>query len=483
MHNLKITLSLPPSSSSSLLPHLLLLPSGILGLPLHPLSSTMTGDASLLSVALKVELATQPISRRYRIPAGYSDLSGATTGERDGFVRRGVLFLDVVLLELLQIKLLVASCFAVQPWLGVLFRELRDAFTSSAGFMDALGSMATLKTYDEVFEFTSKPLHQLLESLGGVISNLPPMLIIYPGISPLTEAECDETHRILLRLRTFSDAEEPRPARMSDLRPFVPGNGIALSKLGPAERERRMVMAARMAEGDLASFFLDIWEKEVLTDGFYPCSILKLPEEAWRTLLDREVSSRDYNVRLGRAVLRLFTTELCREKLIRAGAEPGPDVYVVETLTNTILSTESLTLLLFRLGVYQNRPDCPYDGMSSEYPADAFSMFCAMVHLTAPAGRRGEAMRKAVNGWFAMSLQMLATAYVVFKLHPYNSSIEQPRVRRVLAPTQDRISASPPSSPPRKEKPAHNRTTVPRIRAVGTLTQRAVDSTATTNIL
>jgi hypothetical protein len=207
---------------------------------------------------------------------------------------------------------------------------------------------------------------------------------------------------------------------------------VALSKMSGWAKERTMEVAAGKAGGNLLRFLRDIREKELLTDGYYLFMFPKVADEGWGQVIGGEKDEQVVQLRHGGAVLNVFvgkifdlllaigsrdSVEIKEEDrkvssiLLSVHSQSRADRLVLKMIMEACIGRRTLLDILFRLGVYQDVPGCPFEGMESELPSQAFRLFMSALYSSTTAGGKDRAVSAMLDGLLGAQVDLIVTAY------------------------------------------------------------------------
>ncbi|KAF7335530.1 hypothetical protein MVEN_02206800 [Mycena venus] len=332
---------------------------------------------------------------------------------------RGQAYMELLLLDMLHGELPADLYASPEEIIPLVVDKIKIALCRppSAKFSRSVGAMCLRRKYDDMAAFLQAPLEDVFDLIRAGATSIPRPHSdhvpesLEPGRDPLS--------KLLRRFKACADVSLDRPRLMSDLRPALKPKDIALSKLPYTHLNVSMELAAREAHGDLATFLATIRDRELLTDGLYPSVWPTLPDSGWYIALDATPASRAFHLRQGSAALRAFIGEAVQhnvESKIAAGkGEPGMEVSNadLEILIETLIGNQGLLKLLYRLGVYQDLPNCPFEGMSSELPAQAFKLFLSALLCTANAGMKEKTVGSMLSQLFRPTDDIVVKSYFI----------------------------------------------------------------------
>ncbi|KAJ7909673.1 hypothetical protein B0H13DRAFT_2661359 [Mycena leptocephala] len=297
-------------------------------------------------------------------------------------------------------------------------------------FSSILGSMATTGGdfgYDHVLCFLSKRLDDLLQCLRQRV-------VLFVDRVDVFIPPNDRLDKLLRRLRHFTDDQTHRPIRMADLSPVLVPNWKAPSKRSASDINSFIALAH--ANPDLRAFLQAVADSEVLSDGGFPCILPAQDAQAWWPV-QASTMERQSAGAFGDHVMQTLISDI----LLDCQAYNGDtDVGLYEAVLRTATSDRTLLTLLFRMGVYQEIPDCPFDGMDALYPAVAFRVYFAIMHRSSP--RYHKIVKTAAKNVFRILVDVLYDACQFFEKH--RARLERSaRHRPVLAEVQDGESSTP----------------------------------------
>ncbi|KAJ7077224.1 hypothetical protein C8R44DRAFT_911605 [Mycena epipterygia] len=174
-----------------------------------------------------------------------------------------------------------------------------------------------------------------------------------------------------------------------DFRPNLAPIGIALSKRARTELE---------------------------DDGTFPCVWPTLLVAAWSLTFDLTTeAARRLTVRHGEIILRVFLGDIIVDSMnvvVGNGDVQIDDLKdLVLIFAKTLMSGDSLLRVLFRLGVYQNLLDCPFDGMNATYPAEVFKIFVSTLWHSANAKVKDSTVRTTLRRIFGTQIAVMVDAH------------------------------------------------------------------------
>ncbi|KAJ6492452.1 hypothetical protein C8R47DRAFT_1319308 [Mycena vitilis] len=277
--------------------------------------------------------------------------------------RRGELHLALALREILREGLPSA---VRQPYLEEIAKASEAAIVghdTEVPVLGVIGGLASSGGYLKARGF-------LKERVGDLVCALQRSAVAFVYRVDLFATPFDRLNLLLLRLRAVTDEQTSRPVLMTDLRPFVLpalGNLKAPSKASSATCA---FGAIADAHPDMQAFLLAVSNAEVLSDGAFPCTLPQLNPGAWETVLST-TTGRNAMAGFGHRVLKTFVSDVILNRLDREGSK---DVQVYNALFEVAMSDRTLLNLLFRMGVYQEIPGCPFDGLDAPYPAVAIQV-------------------------------------------------------------------------------------------------------------
>ncbi|KAJ7606756.1 hypothetical protein DFH06DRAFT_1149840 [Mycena polygramma] len=416
-------------------------------------------DVDELEVARHVterSLTTQPIIARFA-----PDNAHAIRLARGGIQAtsssdlRGRLYLELSLRELFRRRLPPVVLRPLVEEIVKVVEKVLDTSGSAHHLQRLIGTMAEAggnEGYDCAMRF-------LEERLEDVLENLWERCMEFVDRVDLLVQPVDRLHKLLLRLRKFTDDQTSRPVRVADLHPAVADNK-APSKRSLCDQSPFLTVAD--AHPDLPQFLQAVADMEILSDGVFPCILPSMQEHAWAPLLETTIG-RPSMVALGQRVLHAFVVDLILERLKRGGGSADAEI-----LLPILTSNRTLLNSLFRMGVYQEVSSCPFDGSEASYPATAMRLYWAMLQENSLGHH--DIVKTAVRNTFEVLVDVLFDAHRFHMEHTANAEALSPKKRKILAPTQgiDMAKDNIPQAPGRENAPPVHprragRTTIPTI--------------------
>ncbi|KAJ7616849.1 hypothetical protein DFH06DRAFT_1145427 [Mycena polygramma] len=416
-------------------------------------------DVDELEVARHVterSLTTQPIIARFA-----PDNAHAIRLARGGIQAtsssdlRGRLYLELSLRELFRRRLPPVVLRPLVEEIVKVVEKVLDTSGSAHHLQRLIGTMAEAggnEGYDCAMRF-------LEERLEDVLENLWERCMEFVDRVDLLVQPVDRLHKLLLRLRKFTDDQTSRPVRVADLHPAVADNKA------PSKRslcDQSPFLAVADAHPDLPQFLQAVADMEILSDGAFPCILPSMQEHAWAPLLETTIG-RPSMVALGQRVLHAFVVDLILERLKRGGGSADAEI-----LLPILTSNRTLLNSLFRMGVYQEVSSCPFDGSEASYPATAMRLYWAMLQENSLGHH--DIVKTAVRNTFEVLVDVLFDAHRFHMEHTANAEALSPKKRKILAPTQgiDMAKDNIPQAPGRENAPPVHprragRTTIPTI--------------------
>ncbi|KAJ7505725.1 hypothetical protein B0H11DRAFT_1975868 [Mycena galericulata] len=394
--------------------------------------------------------------------AYHRQLARASSEERDLMSVSGKLHFGLAVAVLFRQHL---PSVISQPVLEVVIADALDILTSKetdAKLYQLIGVISqSIHGHDSVHRFLSK-------SLGiGLMARLANATLHFPesvGVDILPE---DRLHKLLLRLKQFTDEQIDRPAKLSELSPPIVPIGVAPSKT-PHYAPTPYAQMLMDAKGDLPGFLQRVADAELLSDGWFPCCLPAMESSPWASLIE-SLRRRRVALSIGGAVLNAFVSDLLMEKNAVVKLSVHNAILAVSTSARTLL------LVLFRMGVYQLIPECPFDGLDADYPATALRLFFAALH-GASQGNHSR-VKGAIINLLSNVVDVLINAYQYFSdnapSRKFDAAIPagqgSPKRRKVLAERSDAESNLPAKhserslDTPLARQRRTGRTTVPNI--------------------
>ncbi|KAF7335520.1 hypothetical protein MVEN_02205800 [Mycena venus] len=434
--------------------------------------SQVTTSSAGISVA-QAKIRALALGSRFRFLQCTLDAAmAASAAEAEQLKRRADVYLTVILRDLLQSELPANVYDSVEHIIEVFIPDIHAAFSlpATAGFDLGFGLLCYVKCYDGLALAIKGCLEDVFNAVRAAAMAVPrglyhPSLIL-----------ADDPLAVLLRrLQVFCDDLVEQPRLLSLLRPALTAKNTALSKVGRSRFQSAMAAAAQDAKGDLAAFLGTVCNQEIQTNGYYPCVWRSLSTDGWGAISDATIAARGFYLRHREAVLRTFVGKIIEQALERRLAESESQLVSnsdVEVLVTTLISNEGLLHLLHCLGVYQDVPGCPFEGMASDLPAKALKIFIAVSLSTTGPGKKDDMMSGLVRRLFCPTEDILARAFYAF--HRLESAASIPdegtspaKRRRILAPVQETTAAPAPANtsqePAKDPAPALAPSTPPRV--------------------
>ncbi|KAJ7125546.1 hypothetical protein C8R43DRAFT_958500 [Mycena crocata] len=355
----------------------------------------------------------------------------------------------------------------LQDVLEALVDTVKRAFLAP-DFMPLLGMKAATKTHAIVRRFLEVPIRPLLERLRRFTAEIQAPVPHHPAIGT------DKVAVLLRRIRRFSQekasfadsAQRCRPDRMADLCP------IFIATRPPSQQtrlERRAFFEEQAAIhlGDLDAYLGKIRDAELLADSEVHTDDALLPQPIWTTVPDTQWNRvldasppglRSCDVRHGTAALEVLAgTEMMRE--LGRGEESGAVTAAqFKALVAASTSDQALLNILFRHGIYQDVSGCPFDGMDSPVPAQAFKIYFGALVRSINSTLLCENDRRLVTfmrGLFSRQIEMLVEAHHVYVRVESQPPVSAPapapvpnRRRATATPTESKVpdQAGPPET-------------------------------------
>ncbi|KAJ7776584.1 hypothetical protein DFH07DRAFT_798610 [Mycena maculata] len=369
-------------------------------------------------------LHSQPNSQRLHFSAStLQELQRASPRQRDLLEASGKLHLGLAASILFRNYI---PSVVSQPVVERVISESLEILTSNGTdvrFYQSIGVLSgCIHGHDTVYKFLLNGLNEsLLVKLA--LATVPFPESVGPDVEP-----AGRLHKLLLRLKEFTDEQTARPALMpADLRPIIVPTGVAPSKLSthaPSPFPRMVVDA----KGDPFAYLQSVADAEILSDGWFPSV---LPELSTWAILD-SIRERRVVASMQDQVLDAFISDLIVSK---SGLV---DVAFHDAILGAAVSRRTLLLLLFRMGVYQSIPECPFDGLDAEYPASALRLYFAAMHRDSHYR-----VQRVVSNVFQTLLDVLCNAWSFWLAHASRHeaainpvdrpALPKPRQRQALA--------------------------------------------------
>ncbi|KAJ7913316.1 hypothetical protein B0H13DRAFT_2326443 [Mycena leptocephala] len=311
------------------------------------------------------------------------------------------------------------------------------------------GVQCMTRSTEELRLFLERPLATVLDLTRAAAISMS------PGPSQLEfRLEGDALSKLLHRFRLFSDSSREHPISMAELRPVRMPEAVALSKMSGWAKERTMEVAAGKAGGNLLRFLRDIREKELLTDGYYLFMFPKVADEGWGQVIGGEKDERVVQLRHGGAVLNVFVGKIF-DSLLAIGSRDSVEIKEEDRkmIMEACIGRRGLLDIFFRLGVYQDVPGCPFEGMESKLPSQAFRLFMSALYSSTTAGGKDRAVSAMLDGLLGAQVDLIVTAYGIFNrvvaddLAENSEGSSPAKRRRVFAPVQPGDALTLPSTP------------------------------------
>ncbi|KAJ7909667.1 hypothetical protein B0H13DRAFT_2272753 [Mycena leptocephala] len=336
-------------------------------------------------------LRSKSLTDRFGYEPTASEVITSSTTPSSILELRGRSYLRLALRDICRSRLPpVARDYLVQAIINTVETVLNTR-QFQLGFSSILGSMATTGGdfgYDHVLCFLSKRLDDLLQCLRQRV-------VLFVDRVDVFIPPNDWLDKLLRRLRHFTDDQTHRPIRMADLRAFLQA----------------------------------VADSEVLSDGGFPCILPAQDAQAWWPV-QASTMERQSAGAFGDHVMQTLISDI----LLDCQAYNGDtDVGLYEAVLRTATSDRTLLTLLFRMGVYQEIPDCPFDGMDTLYPAVVFRMYFAIMHRSSPQYHKN--VKTAAKNVFRILVDVLYDACQFLSLLT--------TFRSVLAEVQDGESSTP----------------------------------------
>ncbi|KAJ7606750.1 hypothetical protein DFH06DRAFT_1309795 [Mycena polygramma] len=356
-------------------------------------------------------------------------LESFSVHERARLANSGRLYLHLGVATLFRQRV---SSVVEQVILEAIITETIHIFTTSQNrhptLCVQLGMMAVLQGYDEIYRLLKSALcHDLLAKIALATRHFPERV----G-APVVPA--DRLHKILIRLRDHTNGQIVGPEQLSDLRPVrAPGTPPSNRLLSEACPFRSLLLA----HPQRAAFLQAVVRAEILSDGTPLFLLPPMEVSAWNTVLE-STEKRRMQLSLCEPVIKTFVSEVVLENM----DFDSFDETEYKTILHVVTSDLTLLYLLFRMGVYQEIPECPFDGMTASYPATALRFYFSALHRT--SHERNDEVTTAVLGCFGNLVKVVSEASAFFTTAEsvptstpgVPSGVQSSPQRKVLADTQ-----------------------------------------------
>ncbi|KAJ7616834.1 hypothetical protein DFH06DRAFT_1306991 [Mycena polygramma] len=290
------------------------------------------------------------------------------------------------------------------------------------------GMMGSLQGYDEVHRVLKSSLsHDLLAEIELATRHFPERV----G-APVVPA--DRLHKVLLRLRDYTDGQIGGPEHLSHLRPLHTPRTPPSKQLTSGACPFRSLL---VAHPDRSDFLQAVAQAEIVSDGVPLYHLPSMEGFGWNTVLE-STEKRRITSSLCETVVETFVSELVLENMDIDSFDE--DKY--KTILDVVTSDDTLLHLLFRMGVYQDIPECPFDGMTAAYPGTALKLYFSALHRI--SHERNARVTDAVRGCFSNIVEVVSKACAFLTALEGGStptpsapsSVQSSPQRQVLADTQ-----------------------------------------------